>query len=259
MSNKREIDDTIFDSDLFFGSEPIVIDEDDAQAILGEDFEEVEEIEKRELTPTRKEKKFVAKKIEDDHYTEAIPPIVDIQEEISEIDFSEVDSDLEKESEEDLDVVEQVIVEEDDEFDDTFFDLPKRKKKAIEKKRRAEKQPKKKIVEVVEEEFVDEDDHEMIVEPQTKVAVKKRRNPFAIVLNLIAVLFFLFIMFETAIAFLNFSLVRQNKEPAYFVTTTKEKRGEFDYTIHDMGLFKIVRKENKKEYEVKLLPFFLDI
>lgn len=257
MNNKRDIEDTIFDTDLFFGNEPIVIDEEDAQEILGRDFVEKEE----DFTPKRRREKTVIDE-EVEQYTDIIPSVVDVQEEISEIDFDEVDSDLEEEGTmPSIEKIEEVVEEDDDEIDDTFFDLPKRKKKALEKKRKNENMKEKKIVEVVEEEFVDEDEEEnkMIVEPQTKVKAKKRKNPFAIFLNIVAVLFFLFIMFETAIAFLNFNLVRQDKQPTYFVTTSKEKRGEFDYTIHDMGLFKIVRKENKKEYEVKLLPFFLDI
>lgn len=53
-------------------------------------------------------------------------------------------------------------------------------------------------------------------------------------------------------------MVREDKEPTYFVTKTTEKDEEYDYTIYSMGLYKIVRKENTKRYETKLLPFFLE-
>lgn len=91
------------------------------------------------------------------------------------------------------------------------------------------------------------------------IVKKKRRNPFIIILNIFATLFFLFILFEVVIAFLNFNLIKQKKEPSYFATKSVETKGQFDYTIYDMGLFKIVRKEDQKEYSIKLLPFFMDI
>ena len=96
-------------------------------------------------------------------------------------------------------------------------------------------------------------------EKQTKVKEKKKRRPIAIILNTLATLIFLFVIFETVIAFLNFNLIKQNKEPEYFVTTEKSSKGEYDYTTYNMGLYKIVRKENASKYEIKLLPFFLDM
>jgi len=87
----------------------------------------------------------------------------------------------------------------------------------------------------------------------------KKRNFFVRILNVLAFLLLLFVVFETAIAFLNFNMIRQEKEPNLFVTKTKETRGEYDYTIYDMGLYKIVRKDDLKNYEIRMLPFFLDM
>ncbi len=94
---------------------------------------------------------------------------------------------------------------------------------------------------------------------EVTVKTKKKHHPFMILLNIFATLFFLFILFEVVIAFLNFSMIKQDKEPSCFATKRTETKGEFDYTIYDMGLFKIVRKEDQKEYSIKLLPFFLEI
>lgn len=88
---------------------------------------------------------------------------------------------------------------------------------------------------------------------------KKKRNIFVRILNLLAFLLLTFVVFETVIAFLNFNMIRQNKEPNLFVTKTKETRGEYDYTIYDMGLYRIIRKEDLKNYEIRMLPFFLDM
>lgn len=88
---------------------------------------------------------------------------------------------------------------------------------------------------------------------------RKKRNIFVRFLNLIAFLLLLFVVFETVIAFLNFNMIRQNQEPNLFVTKTKETRGEYDYTIYDMGLYRIIRKEDLKNYEIRMLPFFLDM
>lgn len=252
MSDKKVSDDTIFDKTVFFGNEPIVIDEEDAKAILN-DIDEMQEDEEFTEKPINNIPKI--EEVEGDFSTqESAYPIPD-----KTIDDRK-EGNVQEKSIQSSHGKEMQEIEEEEEIDYTFFDLPKRKRKAIQKKEKQHREGKSKISDT-EEEFSDEldEEHEMIVEPQTKVKTKKRKNPIAIIFNILAFLFFLFIIFETAIAFLNFNLVRQNKEPEYFVTTKKEKRGEVDYTIHDMGLFKIVRKEDKKEFEIKLLPFFLDI
>ncbi len=112
--------------------------------------------------------------------------------------------------------------------------------------------------EVIKNEEVEENTP-VVEEKQTKEKKKRKRSPIAIILNILATLFFLFIVFETVIAFLNFNSIKQNKEPEYFVTTESRSKDGYDYTIYKMGLYKIVRKENDKNYEIKLLPFFLDI
>lgn len=98
-------------------------------------------------------------------------------------------------------------------------------------------------------------------EEQTKMPEKRKRSVFGLLLSIVSFLAFLFIIFETVIAFLNFNLIREEKEPEYFVTSsieTDENDPDTKYTIYDMGLYRIVRKDTVKNYEIKLLPFFMD-
>lgn len=88
---------------------------------------------------------------------------------------------------------------------------------------------------------------------------KKKRKVWVIVLNIIAFCLLIFVAFETIIAFLNFSLIQKNEEPKYLVTKRIETKEDYQYTIYDMGLYRIVRKENDQRYEIKLLPFFLEM
>lgn len=112
------------------------------------------------------------------------------------------------------------------------------------------------IQEEVKEEGVQIEDTMAEVKEQKQ---KKKRNIFIRILNVLAFLLLLFVIFETVIAFLNFNMIRDDKEPNLFVTKTKETRGEYDYTIYDMGLYRIIRKEDLKNYEIRMLPFFLDM
>lgn len=86
----------------------------------------------------------------------------------------------------------------------------------------------------------------------------KKRGIFSIILTIISFIIFAYVVFQTIIAFLNFNMVRNDKEPTYFVTKSTDSDETYDYTIYKMGLYKIVRKEDKKRYEIKLLPFFLE-
>ena len=87
---------------------------------------------------------------------------------------------------------------------------------------------------------------------------RKKKGFFSILITILSILLFLYVAFQTVIAFLNFNMIKEDKEPTYFVTKTKEKDETYDYTIYSMGLYKIVRKEDNKRYEIKLLPFFLE-
>ena len=97
-----------------------------------------------------------------------------------------------------------------------------------------------------------------VVEEPVEKPKKKKRRVFVKIINILAFLLLLFVIFETAIAFLNFQQVRENKEPSYFVKTRVEEKDGYKYTIHDMGLYRIIRKEDNKNFEIKMLPFFLD-
>ena len=99
------------------------------------------------------------------------------------------------------------------------------------------------------------------VEADVKVEItekRKKKGFFSILITILSILLFLYVAFQTVIAFLNFNMIKADKEPTYFVTKTKEKDETYDYTIYSMGLYKIVRKEDNKRYEIKLLPFFLE-
>jgi len=100
------------------------------------------------------------------------------------------------------------------------------------------------------------------VEAEVKVEIKeekkKKKSILSVMLTIISILLFLFVAFQTIIAFLNFNQIRNEQEPSYFVTKSTDKDENYDYTIYDMGLYKIVRKEDEKRYEIKLLPFFLE-
>lgn len=98
------------------------------------------------------------------------------------------------------------------------------------------------------------------VEVEAAPPVKKKKNILLRLLNVAAFLLLMFVIFETVIAFLNFNLIQKNEEPRYFVEKSFEEEGEdIDYTIWNMGLYKIVRKDTPKNYEIRLLPFFLDM
>lgn len=226
-----------YDDDLdatFFGKEPIVIGEDDINSFFSEKEEQNSEdiIAKMLADDDESEENITPLIIEDVEETKNNPVLESytFENENTSTNFAK---NIERE-----DVVQQAFEDASEEFMDSAS-IPSSKE-------RSKETP---IVAELEE----------VVETRTKVKKKKRRSIFAIFLNLLAVCFFLFIVFETVIAFLNFNLIKQNKEPAYFVTTTKKQSGEYKYTIHDMGLFKIIRKEDDREFEIKLLPFFLDI
>lgn len=99
------------------------------------------------------------------------------------------------------------------------------------------------------------------VEKDVKVEItekRKKKGFFSILITILSILLFLYVAFQTVIAFLNFNMIKEDKEPTYFVTKTTDKDETYDYTIYSMGLYKIVRKEDNKRYEIKLLPFFLE-
>lgn len=89
--------------------------------------------------------------------------------------------------------------------------------------------------------------------------VKKEKNVFLKIMNVVATLLLLFVIFETVIAFMNFNLIQNKEEPKYFVVKTFEEEGDIDYTIWSMRLYRIIRKDTPKDYEIRLLPFFLDM
>lgn len=113
----------------------------------------------------------------------------------------------------------------------------------------------------MEKENIEIKDDVKEVEADVKVEItekRKKKGFFSILITILSILLFLYVAFQTVIAFLNFNMIKEDKEPTYFVTKTKEKDETYDYTIYSMGLYKIVRKEDAKRYEIKLLPFFLE-
>lgn len=113
----------------------------------------------------------------------------------------------------------------------------------------------------MEKENIEVKDDVKEVEADVKVEItekRKKKGFFSILITILSILLFLYVAFQTVIAFLNFNMIKEDKEPTYFVTKTKEKDETYDYTIYSMGLYKIVRKEDNKRYEIKLLPFFLE-
>lgn len=113
----------------------------------------------------------------------------------------------------------------------------------------------------MEKENIEIKDDVKEVEADVKVEItekRKKKGFFSILITILSILLFLYVAFQTVIAFLNFNMIKEDKEPTYFVTKTKEKDETYDYTIYSMGLYKIVRKEDNKRYEIKLLPFFLE-
>lgn len=113
----------------------------------------------------------------------------------------------------------------------------------------------------MEKENIEVKDDVKEVEKDVKVEItekRKKKGFFSILITILSILLFLYVAFQTVIAFLNFNMIKEDKEPTYFVTKTKEKDETYDYTIYSMGLYKIVRKEDNKRYEIKLLPFFLE-
>ena len=116
-------------------------------------------------------------------------------------------------------------------------------------------------MENMEKENIEVKDNVQKIEAEVKVEIKekkKKKGIFSILITILSFLLFLYVGFQTVIAFLNFNMIKEDKEPTYFVTKTKEKDENYDYTIYSMGLYKIVRKEDSKRYEIKLLPFFLE-
>ena len=113
----------------------------------------------------------------------------------------------------------------------------------------------------MEKENIEIKDDVKEVEADVKVEItekRKKKGFFSILITILSILLFLYVAFQTVIAFLNFNMIKEDKEPTYFVTKTKEKDETYDYTIYSMGLYKIVRKEDNNRYEIKLLPFFLE-
>lgn len=106
---------------------------------------------------------------------------------------------------------------------------------------------------------VKEDDKEKELNAKMDTSEKrKKKSIFSIIITILSFLLFLYVVFQTVIAFLNFNMIKNEKEPTYFVTKKTDTVGKYDYTIYSMGLYKIVRKEDEKRYEIKLLPFFLE-
>ena len=103
----------------------------------------------------------------------------------------------------------------------------------------------------------EENMEEVVIE--TAPPLKKKKNIFLKLMNVIATLLLLFVIFETVIAFMNFNLIQNKEEPKYFVTKSFKDEGTTDYTIWSMRLYRIVRKDTPENYEIRLLPFFLEI
>lgn len=241
------------ESENFLGDKPVIISEEDAQEVFGE-----EKVEQKEEDSSSKEKIESYEENRDFIYPKELEEIersmnenVSVNEEFQkEIDLGIVADEISKETE--------PVIEEEQPQEEIPKEEPNVEETSEIEEKEVLEMPAEFKKELKESEEPKEEKKEQ-QEEQTKVPPKKRRNPIVIMLNILATLFFLFIIFETVIAFMNFNLIKQDKEPQYFVTTTKETKDGYDYTIHDMGLFKIVRKESQRDYETKLLPFFLDI
>ena len=64
------------------------------------------------------------------------------------------------------------------------------------------------------------------IEADVKVEITekpKKKGFFSILITILSILLFLYVAFQTVIAFLNFNMIKEDKEPTYFVTKTTDK------------------------------------
>lgn len=104
---------------------------------------------------------------------------------------------------------------------------------------------------------VNELDSANVTETDSKRKKKKKNRVFSIVFNIITIIIFLLILFQVIIGVVNMQKINNKEKPVWYLSTNTKETELKTVTEYNLGLYRIVKTDTKKETKVTLKPFFI--
>ncbi len=80
---------------------------------------------------------------------------------------------------------------------------------------------------------------------------------FKLIYNLIITVIVLVALFEAIIGFINMQKINNEEEPVWYIDKTIEEKENIKETKYNLGLYRIVKKEEEGKMNIVLKPFFI--
>ena len=93
---------------------------------------------------------------------------------------------------------------------------------------------------------------------EDKKAPKKKRHIGRIIGNLIFASIARFIIFEAVIGIINMKLINEQKDPVWYLNSSKRDENDKTITEYNLGLYRIVQTDTEKDTRIVLKLFFIE-
>lgn len=80
---------------------------------------------------------------------------------------------------------------------------------------------------------------------------------FKLIYNLIITAIVLVALFEAIIGFINMQKINNEEEPVWYIDKSIEEKDNIKETKYNLGLYRIVKKEEEGKMNIVLKPFFI--
>lgn len=84
------------------------------------------------------------------------------------------------------------------------------------------------------------------------------KGVFNVIYKIISFLITLLIIFEVVIGVVNMNKINNEEDPVWYLDMKEEVKEDKKETKYNLGLYKIVKTEEKGKMKIMLKPFFLD-
>lgn len=92
---------------------------------------------------------------------------------------------------------------------------------------------------------------------EDKKAPKKKKHIGRIIGNLIFAIIAIFIIFEAVIGIINMKLINEQKDPVWYLNSSKREENDKTITEYNLGLYRIVQTDTEKDTRIVLKLFFI--
>lgn len=93
---------------------------------------------------------------------------------------------------------------------------------------------------------------------EDKKAPKKKKHIGRIIGNLIFAIIAIFIIFEAVIGIINMKLINEQKDPVWYLNSSKREENDKTITEYNLGLYRIVQTDTEKDTRIVLKLFFIE-